>query len=213
MSAVTVLDFGMCNLLSVVRAFERCNARVRVAESPMQVAGTERLIVPGVGAFPDCATELCARGLDDTIREFALTGRPLLGICVGMQVLFDYSEEFGICKGLGLIRGAVKAIPRTDVAEKPHRIPHIGWSHLRVLRVQANSERSIFAGLAESPAMYFVHSYTAHPAEESDRLADAWYGGRRISAAVQRENIIGVQFHPEKSAQSGLRVVENFLAQ
>lgn len=208
---VSILDYGMCNLLSVVNAFEHCGAGVRLVSSATGTNGIDRLVIPGVGAFSDCLKEIRTRHMDEMIVEFARTGRPLLGICVGMQALFDDSEEFGISAGLGLVPGSVVAIPKTATDGSPHRIPHIGWSPLFCPAGRNSWQETVLANLPERPEMYFVHSYTAMPRLEEHRLADGMYGGRRISAAVQAGNIVGLQFHPEKSARLGLQVIANFL--
>jgi glutamine amidotransferase len=212
MKNVTIIDYDMCNMLNVARAFEHCGASVHIADKPDSVASADRLVLPGVGAFPDCMRELRSRGFEDPIREFARTGRPMLGICVGMQALFDESEEFGRTNGLGMMPGKVVAIPAQDVQGNPQRVPHIGWTHLSLPPSRQTWEGTILANLGPAPAFYFVHSFAARPLEPSDRLADAIYGGHRVSAAVQRENIVGVQFHPEKSGEAGLGVIRNFLA-
>ncbi len=202
----------MCNMLNVVRAFEHCDAHVSVVSEPHGVRDADRLVVPGVGAFPDCMRELIARGFQDAIKGFVATGRPALGICVGMQALFEASEEFGSSAGLALIPGVVQAIPDSTATGERHRIPHIGWTHLSVPVGRQSWAGSLLQGLGDRPAVYFVHSFTAHPTNPAHRLADAWYGGRQICAAVQKDAISGVQFHPEKSGENGLKVITNFLA-
>lgn len=213
-ATVTIVDYGVGNLLSVRRALEYCGARVALTELPKMVMKAERLVLPGVGAFGDCVAELKARGLDDGVRSFVDTGRPLLGICVGMQMLLDESEEFGRHDGLGLISGKVAAIPRTTVQGKLHKIPHIGWS---ALEMPENAENGLWKGtllddVAPAASAYFVHSFTAAPDNPAHRLADCHYNGRLISAAVRKNNITGTQFHPEKSGPVGLAIVSRFLS-
>jgi len=209
---ITLLDYGMANLLNVARAFEYCGASVRVVEDPKEVVAADRLVVPGVGAFADVIQELSKRGLDDAIRSFADTERPFFGICVGMQMLFDGSEEFGEHNGLGILPGQVKAVPALTVGGNSQRVPHIGWNHLVL-----PSSRSTWRGTplvdldAEQPAFYFVHSFSAHPERDEDRLAECIYGGHRICAAVQRDNIFATQFHPERSGTAGLELIRSFL--
>lgn len=206
---VTVVDFGAGNMLSVRRAFEHLGAVVQLADSPAAIAGAKRLVLPGVGAFAGCMTELKVRKLDAPVCAYTASGRPLLGICVGMQMLFDSSEEFGITRGLGLIPGKVLAIPTKGGHGRLHKVPHIGWAGLSpVIR---EWEGGLLDGIKPSSQVYFVHSFTAHPIEETHRLADSSYDGCRISAAVQAGNIHGCQFHPEKSGEIGLHILKNFL--
>lgn len=214
MSAVTIIDYGVGNLLSVARALTFCGGEVEVTSDLMRIARAERLVLPGVGAFGDCIDEIKARKLDDEVKAFAASGRPLLGICVGMQVLFDYSEEFGVNPGLGLIPGAVKAIPSTGADGAPHKIPHIGWSPLRLPEDNGRNgwQGTLLEPVSPGAAVYFVHSFTGWPDDPAFRLADAEYDGRRIAAAVGRDNVWGTQFHPEKSGPTGLGILKAFLA-
>lgn len=211
MIPVTILDYGMCNLFNVVRAFEHCGADVHVTEDPRRALSAERLVVPGVGAFRDSIREVTERGFGDAIREFVRMQRPLFGICVGMQILFDASEEFGEHAGLGILPGRVKAIPARTLDGEAQRVPHIGWNHLLAPRQRA-WQGSLLAPLdGQSPAMYFVHSFHAVPECVEDRLADCLYGGHRVCAAVQRDNVMATQFHPERSGRTGLAAVAEFL--
>jgi glutamine amidotransferase len=209
---VTIVDYGMCNLLNVVRAFEHCGAQVTVTEDPKAVGTAARLVVPGVGAFSDSVKEVVARGFGDAIRAFVEIGRPMFGICVGMQMLFEASEEFGDHAGLGILPGRVMAVPAVSQDGRLQRVPHIGWNHL----VEPESGRDWSGTLLDpmvgtQPAVYFVHSFSAVPADPSDRLADCLYGGHRICAAVQRGNLMASQFHPERSGEAGLAMVRRFL--
>lgn len=212
MKQVTLLDYGMANLLNVARAFEYCGADVTITESAADAARASRLVVPGVGSFQHALDELRARGLDDAIRAFAESGKPMFGICVGMQMLFDSSEEFGEHSGLGILPGNVSAIPRKTVQGNSQRVPHIGWNHL----VQPENGRNWSGTLLRAfqgkiPAFYFVHSFAAQPVRSEDRLADCVYGGHRICAAVLRDNLIATQFHPERSGELGLSLLQEFL--
>jgi glutamine amidotransferase len=212
MRSVTILDYGMCNLLNVARAFENVGAELTVTEDSSIAAKAERLVVPGVGAFEDSVREVRARGFDDTIRRFVDTGRPFLGICVGMQMLFDASEEFGRHEGLGLLPGIVKPVPNRTVDGEPQRVPHIGWNALVEPEAGRSWENTFLAPVAEmKPAAYFVHSFVAVPAQVSDRLADCIYGGHRLCAAVQRDNVMATQFHPERSGEEGLNLLRHFM--
>lgn len=209
---VTLLDYGMANLLNVVRAFEYCGATVTVTESAKEAMSASRLVVPGVGAFEYALNELRARGLDDAIRGFAQSGKPLFGICVGMQMLFDTSAEFGSHDGLGILSGRVLPVPNVTVQGESQRVPHIGWNHLIppvAGRDWGATLLSPFKG--QVPAFYFVHSFSAQPEQDTDWLADCVYGGHRLCAAVQRENVVATQFHPERSGNVGLALVKEFL--
>jgi glutamine amidotransferase len=207
---VTVVDYGMGNLFSVARAVEHCGARVALAETPEALRDAERVILPGVGAFPDGLGELKRRGLDEALRAYAAGGRPLLGICLGMQMLLDASEDFGAHAGLGVIRGNVTPIPATSADGAAHKIPHIGWNRLMPAS-SASWERTLLEGIPSGESAYFVHSFAAFPADPKHRLADCDYDGRAIPAVIRKENVTGCQFHPEKSASAGLKMLANFI--
>lgn len=209
---VTVIDYGIGNLLSVCRAFEHCGAEVLLADSPSDVESAERLVLPGVGAFTDGMAGLSTGGFIGPIRKYVKTGRPFLGICLGMQMMLETSEEFGVHEGLGLIPGNVVAIPCTGSNGKSHKIPHIGWNALLPPTPVADWKETILAGITPGIAVYFVHSFAAVPSNPAHRLADCDYNGRVISAAVKCGNLYGCQFHPEKSGEAGLRIINNFSA-
>lgn len=209
---VTVLDYGIGNLLNVVRALEHCGATVRVAERASEVSEMpDRMVLPGVGAFANAAIEIRQRGFDDLVHRFAATQRPFLGICVGAQLLFDVSEEHGEHPGLGLIPGRVQAVPSVAPDGATLRIPHIGWSRLALPGPRTDWQRTPLAGVSPGESVYFVHSYAAVPTDDAHRLADTHYHGVRICAAVARDNIFGCQFHPERSAAAGLGILQQFL--
>ena len=213
MTKITILDYGMANLLNVARAFEHCGAAVRVTSDPHEAKASDRLVVPGVGAFQDSLDEIRQRGFDDVIRAFAQSERPLFGICVGMQMLFDSSEEFGEHIGLGLLPGRVTPIAGVTVGGQPQRVPHIGWNHLIAPSTQRSWTETLLHPYVDlHPAVYFVHSFTVRPDNVSDALADCMYGGHRLCAAVQRDNIMATQFHPERSGEVGLAVLRRFMA-
>lgn len=207
---VTLIDYGIGNLLNMVRALEHCGASVRVIQ---EVGGSDlqadRLILPGVGAFGDGMRELQARGFDALVKRFADTGRPFLGICVGLQMMFDASEEMGEHPGLGLLPGRVLAVPAAGADGVPHRVPHIGWRPLRPL---GSWDQTPLQDLTPGERMYFVHSFSAHPVEAGVRLADVGYDGLSLCAAVRKNNLFGCQFHPERSADAGLRILRRFLS-
>jgi imidazole glycerol-phosphate synthase subunit HisH len=210
--SATIVDYGSGNVLSVERALSACGAHVTRTSRSEDVVRADRLVLPGVGAFAACVGALATRGLLSALGDFAASGRPLLGICVGMQILFEESEEFGMHRGLGLIPGRVRRIPAGAVDGTPHRVPHIGWAPLALPRGRHGWAGTILADLTPGESAYFVHSYTGAPADPLDRLADVDYGGQTISAAIARDNINGTQFHPEKSGRVGLKVIARFLA-
>lgn len=207
---VTVIDYGLGNLLSVRRALEHCGALVTVTGEPDAVITADRVVLPGVGAFARGMAELGQRGLDEAIRRYAAFERPLLGICLGMQLLFSRSEEFGSHPGLDLVKGQVVAIPDCGPSGQPHPVPHVGWNAL--IPSRRNWQGSLLAGLADGDCVYFVHSFTARPDQEEERLADCHYHGLILSAAIASGSLTGCQFHPEKSGPVGLQIITNFLA-
>lgn len=210
---VTLIDFGSCNLLNVARAFEHCGADVSVIHDPAEVKLSERLVVPGVGAFANVMDAVTTRGFGDAICQYVGTGRPLFGICVGMQMLFDGSAEFGDHRGLGIIPGRVEAIPGLTTSGMLLRVPHIGWDQLGTpLNDRSWGGTLLEPFVAQRPAVYFVHSFAAQPEIDEDRLADCVYGGHRLCAAVQRGNVMATQFHPERSGEVGLKLVKHFLS-
>jgi glutamine amidotransferase len=209
---VTILDYGMCNLLNVSRALQHVGADVTVTEDATEAAAADRLVVPGVGAFRDSVREVKGRGFDDLIRSFVTSGRPFLGICVGMQMLFDASEEFGVHEGLAILPGRVIAVPNVASDGATQRVPHIGWNPLVAPDGGRSWQGTLLNSYAgQNPAVYFVHSFAAVPSNQSDRLADCLYGNHRICAAVQRDNLMATQFHPERSGKIGLEVLHHFL--
>jgi glutamine amidotransferase len=193
-----ILDYGMGNLRSVEKALEHVGARAAIGADPDQVAGADGLILPGVGAFPRAMERIRATGLDHLIAERAAAGTPILGICLGLQLLFERSEELGGAEGLGLLPGPVAALDAPGL-----KVPHIGWSPVRWER-----ESPLAAGIESETPFYFVHSFAPRPAGE-DTLGSAEYGAR-FACAAERGNVFGVQFHPEKSSSAGLRLLANF---
>jgi imidazole glycerol-phosphate synthase subunit HisH len=208
---VTIVDYGMGNLLNVARAFTHIGADVSIVENPATAPNAERLVVPGVGAFQDSVDAVRAKGFDDAIRGFKATGRLFLGICVGMQMLFDASEEFGEHAGLGIIPGRVKAVPAQTIEGDAQRVPHIGWNGLTTPASERNWRSTLLEGVPLQSAVYFVHSFAAVPDDPAVRLADCVYGGHRICAAIQDDNIMATQFHPERSGELGLDVLRRFM--
>lgn len=208
---VAVIDYGVGNLLSVRRGFERCGAIVTVTSAPDEILSAPRVVLPGVGAFGDGMAGLRRQGLEDVVREVAARGTPLLGICLGMQMLLDESEEFGITAGLGLIPGTVVPVPATTADGRPQKIPHIGWNALVSPHAPDRWSSPLLDEVRPAQDVYFVHSFMASPADPGHRLADCLYGGRPVSAAIARGHVYGCQFHPEKSGEVGLSVLRRFM--
>jgi imidazole glycerol-phosphate synthase subunit HisH len=208
---VAVIDYGVGNLLSVRRALEHCGANVSVTSDHEVLLSAPRVILPGVGAFANAMAELHARGLDQVSKEIAARGIPLLGICLGMQMLLDESEEFGITAGLGLVAGRVVPVPTATADGEPHKIPHIGWNSLVPPAERQNWTGSLVDEIRSDEAVYFVHTFMAPPADPRYRIADCLYGGIRIPAVIERDNVYGCQFHPEKSGEVGLKILRAFL--
>jgi glutamine amidotransferase len=191
----------MGNRRSVEKAFAHVGARPLLTRDHDEVRAADGVVVPGVGAFPRAMQSLRELGLDEVIVERAAAGVPLLGICLGMQLLFERSVEQEPCEGLGLLRGDVRPLAAGEL-----RVPHIGWNVVRFARASR-----LTAALPEEAAFYHVHSLVPHPADPEDVLGTAEYGERFVSA-VARENVFGVQFHPEKSSRAGLRLLASFSA-
>ena len=207
MNPITIIDYGLSNLLSVQRAFEHFGAAVKLARSPDEVFAAKALVLPGVGAFRDGMQGLRKLDLVEPIRQKAAQGTPLLGICLGMQMLFEESEEFGRWEGLGLIPGRVVRIPDTDAEGRAQRVPQVGWNRLLPAGGKQDFDRSLLEGIRRGEEVYFVHSYEAKPTNSADLLAVTVYGGRRICAVARRGSVTGCQFHPEKSGRVGLNVI------
>lgn len=209
---VVVIDYGVGNLLSVRRGLEHCGATVDVTPDPEAIFSARRVVLPGVGAFANAMGELRARGLDEVVLEVAARGTQLLGICLGMELLLDESEEFGNTAGLGLIPGRVVPVPSAGVDGHTVKIPHIGWSSLSLPEGRTSWSGTVLHGIPVGASVYFVHSFMANPADPADRIADSLYGGTPVSAVIGRDNVSGCQFHPEKSGEVGLAVLRRFLA-
>ena len=206
MTRALVVDYGVGNLHSVANALGREGAEVRVSARPEDVRSADRVILPGVGAFGDGMRALRQRELDVALRDFARSGRPLLGICLGMQLLLDESEEFGRHEGLGIVSGQVRLLRPGS----PHKVPHVGWT--RMGPAEGRSwQNTPFASLQPGAVVYFVHSYHACPTDQARRLAEAGYGGESVCAALLADNVLGCQFHPEKSGPTGLAILREFL--
>jgi glutamine amidotransferase len=205
MPTIAVLDTGICNLHSVTKALEAVGATPQVMQGPADLAGSPAtgLVLPGVGALRDCVAALRATGLDATVRDWIAADRPFLGVCLGMQALFEHSEE-GDVTGLGIFPGRVVRFHRPS----EFKIPHMGWNTVRFLQPGS----PLAAGLVpEGEAFYFVHSYHCVPADPALVLAECDYGGP-FCAAIARGRVYATQFHPEKSQAKGLQIYRNFAA-
>jgi imidazole glycerol-phosphate synthase subunit HisH len=214
--SVVVVDYGSGNVFSVCRALEVVGASPQLSGDPEIVASANMLILPGVGSFQSVKARLLEAGLHEAIGRFLQHERPFLGICVGMQLLFDYSEEHGRSEGWGIIPGAVTKIPTHSVDGKTRRVPFIGWTD--VSPGNASQGASWSAALLGAhgqarPSYYFVHSFAAVPKFKDDIFAVTDYDGFQITAAVKRDHVFGVQFHPERSGPDGLRVLSAFAHQ
>lgn len=209
---VAVIDYGVGNLRSVQQGIEHVGGSIVLTSDAKQIINADRVILPGVGAFHGAMQSLRERNLIKVINEVAEKSIPLLGICLGMQLLFDESEEFGINRGLGLIPGRVVAIPAKNVSGSIQRVPHNGWNTL-IPSNQIRWNESILEGIKPNNSMYFVHSYMAQPSNSDSEIAFCEYGGYKICAAVAKDKIVGCQFHPEKSGELGLNILLNFIKQ
>jgi imidazole glycerol-phosphate synthase subunit HisH len=201
MNEIILIDAGTGNLRSVQKALESVGASVQRTDDSKRVVSGKKIVLPGVGAFGDFMSGLRARGLEDAVNQIVMRGQPLLGICVGMQALFDVGEEMGEHKGLGLFKG--KVVRFADSLSV--KIPHTGWN-----QVQTKKEAVLFNQVNDGSYVYFNHSYYCQPSESSDVLATTEYG-LRYACAVAHDNIFGVQFHPEKSQSVGLQILKNFV--
>lgn len=199
---IAIVDYGVGNLRSVQKALERVGATAVVTADPAMLDAAQGIVLPGVGAFGDGMDQLRARHLVEPVLRQVEEGKPLLGICLGMQLLFEESEEMGLHQGLGLLPGRVVRFPEGDL-----KVPHIGWNQLHL--TAARPEMEILSGIREGAHAYFVHSYYVAPAEPADVLAVTDYG-LEFASVVGRGQIYGAQFHPEKSQDVGLRLLENF---
>lgn len=207
---VTIVDYETGNLLSVRRAFEKLGVNVSIAHNASEIESAQSIVLPGVGAFSIAVEALKEKGLFYPLKEWGKANKPFLGICLGMQLLFDESEEFGVYEGLGLIPGRVTRIPDCRSDGKPHDVPHISWASLAPPE-NTSWDGTFLEGFKQGQETYFVHSYEGVPEDNKYRLANADYDGHKFCAIVGDGNIIGCQFHPEKSGPVGLSILERFL--
>ncbi len=200
---IGIVDYNMGNLASVKNAFSVLGEEVVVESDPGKLTEYDKLILPGVGAFGDAMEHLQVNGMDEAVKEYAKTGKYMLGICLGMQLLFDSSEEFGSNEGLGLIPGKVVGFD-TSRFTHPLKVPHMGWNRM------FTKDHPLFRGMDQEHYLYFVHSFHAVCANEENIIGETEYG-YRFSSAVQHGNILGIQPHPEKSHKNGLTILKNFI--
>ena len=198
---IAIIDYGVGNLFSVQSSFAAIGAEAVITSDPEVIRAADRILLPGVGAYRDAAQKLRETGMGDLVREQAASGKPVMGICLGMQLLFEKSYEFGEYEGLGLIKGAVR--PIRDVAPAHYKVPHIGWNALNI-----HTHHPLLKYVLEGDCVYFVHSFYATDCEGAV-IATTEYGAP-ITAAVAHGNVCGCQFHPEKSGQVGLSILKAF---
>ncbi len=213
MSLITVVDYNIVNVGNVLRALTYVGAKVEVSQDPQRILKANRVILPGVGAFGTGMAELSAYGLDQALVEVAKSGSPILGICLGMQMLVDSSTENGLHTGLGLIPGKVIPISKKNDLnpEMRRKVPHIGWASLHSSPKNSMWESTCLATTSEGSYCYFVHSFTVVPADNSHVLAMSTYQDLPIVSAVMKDNITGFQFHPERSGAIGLEMLRKFV--
>lgn len=200
---IGIVNYNMGNLASVQNAFAKLGEKAVVEDNPRNFNNYDKLILPGVGAFGDAMEHLRERNMVDALKEYAASSKPILGICLGMQLLFESSEEFGKHEGLGLIKGKVVAFD-TSKFTSALKVPHMGWNRM------FTKEHQLFKGLDEEHYLYFVHSFHVECTDEEDTIGKTIYG-YEFTSAVAHENIMGIQPHPEKSHENGLKILENFI--
>jgi glutamine amidotransferase len=202
---IAIVDYGLGNLFSLSNAFQHCGQKTFISNDPGKILDANALILPGVGAFSEGIERLRKLSLDRTIAKFAEQNKFILGICLGMQLLMDTSEEFGSHRGLGLIEGEVQSFVSFKNFNMKEKTLHVGWNDLEITK-----KCDLLNDLGEE-GMYFIHSFCVNTRNRENTVAIAQYGGVDFSAVIRKENIYGCQFHPEKSAENGLKILRNFL--
>ena len=204
MASIAVIDYDMGNLHSACKGLEKAGATPKITDSPTDIKQADAVVLPGVGSFDPAVQHIRERNLEDPIKEAIASGKPFLGICLGMQILFDRSEE-GIEPGLGIVPGVVR---RFD-SEPGITIPHMGWNQLEL----SQPDLPLWQQLSRDPYVYFVHSYYVDPIDLSVTAATVTHGSQKVTVAIAKDNIMAVQFHPEKSSDNGLQILANFVSQ
>ncbi len=204
MPVIAVVDYDMGNLHSACKGLEKAGARTKVTDSPAVIERADAVVLPGVGAFDPAVQHLRSRGLEEPIKQAINSGKPFLGICLGLQILFEGSEE-GTEPGLGIVAGTVRRFR----SEPGITIPHMGWNHLDFTQ----PDSPLWQQLSGKPQVYFVHSYYVDPVDPNIRAATVTHGSQTVTAAIAQGNLMAVQFHPEKSSTTGLQILSNFVAQ
>lgn len=194
---IAIIDYGMGNLRSVQKAFEYLGNKAVITQQPSEIQKADKVVLPGVGAFRDAMQTIKQKGIDKVLYDVVEQKKPLLGICLGMQMFFEKSYEYGEHKGLGILQGEIVKLPENV------KIPHMGWNSLNIKK-----KSPLFEGLSQEPYVYFVHSY--HLETNADIVSATTYYGKQIQVAAQKENVFALQFHPEKSGDIGLKILENF---
>jgi glutamine amidotransferase len=208
---IVIVDYGISNVKSVRRGLEYVGSKVTLSSNIQVISNASHLVLPGVGAFGDGIKELKEKGTIEAIYNFVKTGNPLLGICLGMQILFDQSEEYKLNNGIGLIPGSVIPIPRLKNEKIIRKVPNIGWNKLEYPAHRNNWSQTHLRNTNIGDYVYYAHSFMSMPKNNADILAQYDYKDQTIVAAVQKDNVTGLQFHPEKSGKAGLKILETFV--
>ena len=204
---IVLVDYGIGNVKSIINAFENQGEKIFLSRDRDIILGADGVVLPGVGAFSHGMNNLNKYGLVDILKDYVKTGKPLLGICLGMQMLLEESEEFGITKGIGLIKGKVIKLPVEQTNKV--KLPHISWSEIQIKKIEWKN--TILTDIEIGSDMYFVHTFVAKPHNEDEVLSTAEYSGVELCSSLKKDNVYGCQFHPEKSAKHGLTIIKNFI--